>query len=1616
VFVADDLAAWLVGLLADAGRRRLITWTFGSDQKRALKQAVAAAVDRSVAEFCPEGGVQAEELAIAIGRVFTPPAPEALLVGSATMLEALQAGIAVQLARLDEGTGLIGTADSSAELAVLAETFSAALVREVLIRGARGGPLEPLASQLRDDATHLGLQRIEEELGRLGRVVTEVLAWLNAIDAVEARPDVQGFDELLGEPMVGREWLVAEIEAFCQENDRGYVLIEGDAGMGKTTFAAWLAKEKGCPAHFAQLDPEASTTTAAARNIGARLIADWDLITPTAREAWPKETGSAQWLREIFKAAARRRDEVSRGKAIMVVVDALDACVEDPGGHLPFGLPDRLPSAVYVIATVRTGGLRYDPREHGPGAWLSLNGARDENIADLREYLTRTAAEQYMADAITDAGMTEPHFIELLLDRSLGLWMYVSYVLEEIRRDPRHVSMLPELPRGLKAYYRNNLGRLCGDGPDGALYTRLLTTLVAAADYLDAPTLAELADIADQQRVEHALYHGLRPYCSVRRDPGEVRRRFRIRHPSLSEYVTGSLGTVASHPEGATGADAQPDDPLSERLAVACHNAHAQIADHYLTIWGGLDQGLPALETAPKEQGKITGGYPLRRLTWHLLQASREADLHRLLACGRQGRNTWFEAHDSNGDMAGYLRDIDWARGASQRMSLQLRYALIMASIASLSVTPPAALIGELIARGLWTTSYAFSLVEQMTDEHRQTQALARIASTLPIEFGARALSIAVRCRDEKNRAAALESVIPLLTGDLLDLAADALLGLEYSHGFALAPMQISPDLNLAALVAIAAKLPWERLDQLIDRHTRVYNQIPYVRATFSLFIADDRLHGARDALQTARDIDNEHSRGWLLAALIPHLPPDVFPDVFAVLETTHYLDAPMVALAEHAPAEFLGDLLEFAQGRWYPIPEFFRKAAPRLNVDQVPAALLLCKAVVRDDAKAEAFAALTPLVDSDQARELLTPHPSHDYYWPAIREVLELYADEDSWLTAQSALLDRLPPGEARIVVSEQVIPEISTGFGYRSRLPLFGRHLPDNLRAEALGYLYEELQWPGDAPDKSAALLPRFMHLSEEEVAEAFNRAKANSWNEARLAVADALATQLPDQLLLDAVTWARAFPLERECFAALAALGRLQPEETQEKTVQRGLAMAAGITHVRSKAGAVAALTPVLTRHEWATIAFAILWSLDPYWGVRAMEEMADVLPAELLPTVPGKIRGGIDPDPALDIPRILERLVASGHAIVIDSLLPGHEGSWRPSRWGKPLSRLAPLLSPSQGRRLWDTWDRAGSGPYDTKALAALVGRLRADERATAADEILAVYLPRPRWDTDDAQVLGPLARAVSTDRLTQAIQEMLASGHGIPFRVLGELAPGLPETLIEDALQYALAAAEDWSCLALAKLAPRLSGAQLDQAIARVIEMKDRRWIATALTPLARQLPRNHVDRERVLAIAVEDASSWPSQSRQEGVMADLIPQLPERLRARAVSAAADEVCSGLRSYQRSSGKEFDRLHAVLTVLRGPELEQLYDQLGQEVHTPRVRARAQAAVIQHAGGHCSARFMADGPPPYRDWPGDFDRAGLMDLIAAAAWWIDRNSHGTEINETVEAILDVTRWWP
>ena len=184
-FVADDLAAWLVALVADSGRKKLTSLLVGDERDRALLQAATAAVQSAAADLCVGDQERADEQAMVISHVFGTVVPETPLRDHQTLLEALQAGVAGQLAVLDD-RGITGTGMSSAQVlgvatADVADRLAGHLVREIIARGSRGGPLEPLAGQLNHDLTHIQGHRME-------RLIVDVREMLNGSPSWQAAP------------------------------------------------------------------------------------------------------------------------------------------------------------------------------------------------------------------------------------------------------------------------------------------------------------------------------------------------------------------------------------------------------------------------------------------------------------------------------------------------------------------------------------------------------------------------------------------------------------------------------------------------------------------------------------------------------------------------------------------------------------------------------------------------------------------------------------------------------------------------------------------------------------------------------------------------------------------------------------------------------------------------------------------------------------------------------------------------------------------------------------------------------------------------------------------------------------------------------------------------------------------------------------------------------------------------------------------------------------------------------------------------------------------------------------------------------------------------------------
>jgi tetratricopeptide (TPR) repeat protein len=246
VFFVDDLAAWLVGVLADTSRRKLTSLILGDEQERALGSAVRAALQQTAMELRPGDNEGAMQLAMAVSEVFRKPVPAGPLAGDATLLETLQSGIAAQLAKLDDAS-LTGTGQSSAAVlgvpgATVAAELTGHLLQEIVIRGSRGGPLFPLASQLNDDVTHLQGQHIAAALGQLAALIQQTLAQLPTNRTVTAAPKALAQLPPMTSAFTGREAELAVLSDLLDPAAKTAVsLVTGLPGVGKTT----LVKEAG---------------------------------------------------------------------------------------------------------------------------------------------------------------------------------------------------------------------------------------------------------------------------------------------------------------------------------------------------------------------------------------------------------------------------------------------------------------------------------------------------------------------------------------------------------------------------------------------------------------------------------------------------------------------------------------------------------------------------------------------------------------------------------------------------------------------------------------------------------------------------------------------------------------------------------------------------------------------------------------------------------------------------------------------------------------------------------------------------------------------------------------------------------------------------------------------------------------------------------------------------------------------------------------------------------------------------------------------------------------------------------------------------------------------------
>lgn len=336
---------------------------------------------------------------------------------------------------------------------------------------------------------------------------------------------------------VGREWLIAEVDAFLRDHDRGYFILEAEAGLGKTTFLAWLIKQRRYIHHFTELTPGLDGMERGLNNLAAQLVLTYHLKAHKAEWGLPGFATRPDFLHRLLKLAAEQRQE---GEKVVVVVDALDEAGMLPGQNV-LGLPKVLPEGVYIIVSQRPVPVTVQAdTATTPRCIFQLAAGSAENQNDMRRFLKGAATWPGIDRALRERSYTTEQFTATLLDKCRGVWIYLHFMIHEIERRERSPLDLDALPDGMTQYYARYWR--CWRDTDKwyQTYLPLLTTMAAVQEAVTVEELVGWASVTMCKEELHSLLsEQWRPFIAPVCHAGQTRYRFY--HKTLQEFFAGQV-------------------------------------------------------------------------------------------------------------------------------------------------------------------------------------------------------------------------------------------------------------------------------------------------------------------------------------------------------------------------------------------------------------------------------------------------------------------------------------------------------------------------------------------------------------------------------------------------------------------------------------------------------------------------------------------------------------------------------------------------------------------------------------------------------------------------------------------------------------------------------------------------------------------------------------------------------------------------------------------------------------------------------------------------------------------------------------------------------------------
>jgi WD40 repeat protein/serine/threonine protein kinase len=356
------------------------------------------------------------------------------------------------------------------------------------------------------------------------------------LSALDAPPGVIDFSAERGrhEHLFGRDEILAELDAQLAQRERGWLLLTGGPGLGKSAILnRWLSL-RGLGSGASRLGSAAGLTAfhfirrnhknwADPEAIRANLAAQVEAMFPEQRD--PNATSEDRLERVLARVSPVL---AQTGQKLVLLVDGLDEAMElGRGNPVPMMFPLELPAQVFVFAASRPRypHLNWFHRRTGGVHHIDLDALAAANERAVREYWNRVAP-----------GMSSPPSRELIEAAIRGAQGNLQHAVKLAEVWTRQLERsLDDVPEGFEGLIGGLLERV-GELPkrERQVIWDGLVLLCAARESLSLAVMEELLEWDEGDGDDEFL-----PFARelLMEEQGPAGPSYRLFHERLSERV-----------------------------------------------------------------------------------------------------------------------------------------------------------------------------------------------------------------------------------------------------------------------------------------------------------------------------------------------------------------------------------------------------------------------------------------------------------------------------------------------------------------------------------------------------------------------------------------------------------------------------------------------------------------------------------------------------------------------------------------------------------------------------------------------------------------------------------------------------------------------------------------------------------------------------------------------------------------------------------------------------------------------------------------------------------------------------------------------------------------------